>query len=193
MQSFAVAWAKIAPDGCRLCCGGRAQRAEIPRQQHVDVGVAMAGGKRLKRSFHVGERLDAIELTSADERGQTCPNFGLLRRGPRIMQRPDQILDRVAVHLDLAIIEIDAEPIPVIDQIGERLAHVGLARQQLALGADKDVELDDQRFGAFLPGGAAHLGRGAADLLLDRVERGNALQDLLAYGPLLNHAAVSRK
>jgi len=38
------------------------------------------------------------------------------------------------------------------------LAHVGLARHQLALGADKNVELGDQRFGTFLPDGAATSG-----------------------------------
>lgn len=85
MQSFAVAWAKIAPDGCRLCGGGRAQRAEIPRQQHVDVGVAMTGGERLKRGFHVGERLDAVELTGADERGQARPVLRPLIRTGDIM------------------------------------------------------------------------------------------------------------
>lgn len=71
----------------------------------------------------------------------------------------------------------------MVGQIGERLAHVGFARQPLALGADKDIEFGHQRFSAFLPGGAAtRLGRSATDLRFDRVERCNALQDLVTDG-----------
>lgn len=33
-------------------------------------------------------------------------------------QGPDQVLDRITVHLDAAVIEIDAEPIPMVGQIG---------------------------------------------------------------------------
>lgn len=46
---------------------------EFPGQQHVDFGIAMTGGKRLKRGFHVSEGLDAIELAGADERGEPRP------------------------------------------------------------------------------------------------------------------------
>jgi hypothetical protein len=43
----------------------------------------------------------------------------------------------------------------MIGKIGERLAHIGLGRQPLALGADKGFEFGDQRFGALLADGAS--------------------------------------
>ena len=70
----------------------------------------------------------------------------------------------------------------MIGEVGESLAHIGLGRQPLALGADKGFEFGDQRFGALLADRAALFGGSATDLLLDRVETGNALQDLVAYG-----------
>ena len=39
----------------------------------------------------------------------------------------------------------------MIGKIGERLAHIGLGRQPLALGADKGFEFGDQRFGVTQP------------------------------------------
>src|SRR5665647_3547801 len=147
--------AKIAADGCRLCSGCGAQCAEIPRQQHVDVGVAMAGGERLKSGFHIGERLDAIELAGADERGQTCPVLGsfVVAREKRILsvesQRPDQVLDRVVVHFDPAIVEIDAESFPMVGQVGERLSPKSNMGKALAYLANHweglCVYLDDGR------------------------------------------------
>ena len=70
----------------------------------------------------------------------------------------------------------------MIGQVGERLAHIGLGRQPLALEADKGFELGDQGFGALLADGAASVGGGTTDLLLNRVETGDALQDLIADG-----------
>ena len=63
-------------DGGWLRRSRGARRLEIPRQQQIDFGVAMAGGKRLERGLHVGERLDAIELAGGDERGQAGPILG---------------------------------------------------------------------------------------------------------------------
>src|SRR5579872_1466963 len=68
----------------------------------------------------------------------------------------------------------------MVGQIGERTAHVGPGRQPLALGADEGFEVGDQRFGALLADGATLVGGRATDLLLDGVETGNALQDLVA-------------
>ena len=47
-----------------------------PRQQLIDLGVAMTGDQRLDRGLHVGERLNAIELAGGDERGQASPVLG---------------------------------------------------------------------------------------------------------------------
>jgi hypothetical protein len=59
---------------------------------------------------------------------------------------------------------IDAAPFPPVHQIAERLAHVGLAQHPLALSADEGFNLDQRRFGAFLRGGVALRGRGAAGI-----------------------------
>jgi hypothetical protein len=52
------------------------QHTEIPRQQLIDLGVAMTGDQSLDRGLHVGERLNAIELAGGDERGQASPVLG---------------------------------------------------------------------------------------------------------------------
>ena len=51
------------------------QHTEIPRQQLIDLGVAMTGDQRLDRGLHVGERLNAIELAGGDERGSRRAQF----------------------------------------------------------------------------------------------------------------------
>ncbi len=101
--------------------------------------------------------------------------------------RPDEILDSIAVHLDAAVGEEEPEPVPVAADIGELLTEAGLGRDAGTLLPEPVAEGLDQRRGPRLSFGDPALGRAAADLGLDGVELGDPAQ---ALGGDLRAAAV---
>jgi hypothetical protein len=131
----------------------------------IDLGVATTGDQRLDRGANGSMPLSLQVAMSEARRAQfwapsSWPaNSEFLRFKARGLMRFSTGLESIC---DPAIVEIEAEPLPMIGKIGERLAHIGLGRQPLALGADKGFEFDDQRFGALLADGAALFGGSAA-------------------------------
>ena len=115
------------------------------------------------------------------------------RRGLRIIRfsrqsnRPGEILDAVAVHLDAPLGEEELEAVPVAGDIGEFLAEPGLGRDAGALLLRTVAEGLDQGRGARPTPGETGLGRAAADLGLDGIELGDLAQ---ALGRDLGAAAV---
>jgi len=71
----------------------------------------------------VGLRLDVIEFTGLDQRGDDAPVFtaGVVASEESVFSvqcnRSDCPLDGVAVHLDAAIVEEEAEAIPVFGDV----------------------------------------------------------------------------
>ena len=78
-------------------------------------------------------------VSPLDERGDTSPCGGAFvvaceqRVFSRQGNRPGEILDTVAVHLDAAVGEEELEAVPVAGDIGELLAESGLGRDAGAL------------------------------------------------------------
>ncbi len=85
----------------------------------------MALGDCLQRCGQVAERLDVIELAGLDEGRDAGLGMGtLIMTGEQVVlasegQRTDPVLDRVVVHLDMAIGEEHLQPAPAVGDVGE--------------------------------------------------------------------------
>ena len=83
--------------------------------------------------------VDAVQLRRLDQRGDAAPSGGafVMAREQRILaiqsQGPDEIFNRVAVHLDPAVGEEELESAPVAGDIAELLAEPGLGGNAGAL------------------------------------------------------------
>ena len=86
--------------------------------------------------------------------------------------RPSEIFDGIAVHLDAAVGEEFLEAVPVAGDVGELLAEPGFGRDVGELLPEPVAEGLDQGRAAFLPFGETPLRRTAADIGLDGVEFG---------------------
>lgn len=101
--------------------------------------------------------------------------------------RPGEILDGIAVHLDAAIGEEQPKAVPVAGDIGEFLAEAGLGRDAGTLLFQPFAEGLDQRCGPRLPFCETLLGRAAAYFGLDGVELSDPAQASAAISePLLS-------
>lgn len=58
---------------------------------------------------------------------------------------PDLIFDQVRVHLDAAVVQEQRQPVPVVQKIGDGLAHLAAPRQARSLGAQEVREFVDER------------------------------------------------
>src|SRR5690606_26642763 len=92
---------------------------------------------------------------------------------------PCEVCDRSVVHLDSLALEDHAQAAPVVANVGERAAHRRLARQPGTLFTDPGVELLDDRARTCLALLQALRRRLAADFLLDGIEVGDLLQQLV--------------
>ena len=153
----------------------------------------MAWRHLFERALEPGVGFDAVQLGGLDEPGDTSPRGGaFVVAGEQCVlsiqgNRPGEILDAVAVHLDAPVGEEDLKAVPVAGDIGELFAEAGLGRDAGALLLQPVAEGLDQRRGPRLPFGETPLGRTAADVGLDGVELGDPAQ---ALGRDLRAAAV---
>src|SRR5690606_26587680 len=90
--------------------------------------------------------------------------------------RPDGAFDGVEVDLDAAVIEEAGETLPAGERVADRLLETSLLADELELGLQPGLENLDELAALRLAPTAALVGRAAADLPLDRVERGDTLQ-----------------
>ena len=92
--------------------------------------------------------------------------------------RADASFDDVGVELDAAVVEEADEPVPMVQAIADGLGDRRLAGDARELLLEPGLERQHERLALFLAHGAALVGASAADRLLDRVERGDALERL---------------
>ena len=141
-------------------------------------------GKGLECRLEVGVGIDTIELGGFDERSDAAPVPTALAVAckKRVLsvegERADGVLTGVGLDLDAAVGQEDLQPFPVPRDVAELLAEAGLGRDAGALLLQPDAERRHQRDGALLAHGKALAGRPPADLGLDPVELGDALQSL---------------
>src|SRR5690606_21624175 len=92
--------------------------------------------------------------------------------------RPDGSLDGVGIDLDAPVVEEAGEALPAGERVADRLGEPGLLADEFELGLEPGLERLDDRAALLLARAAALVGGATADLALDRVERGDALQRL---------------
>src|SRR6516164_3058633 len=137
------------------------------------------------RVGEVGIGVDVVQLAGLDQRGDDRPAFraavgaGKERILAREGERPDRSLDRVGVDFDPPVVEEADETVPVREPVADRLGELALAAQERKLFAQPWLELGDNRARPFLAGGASFVRLAAADVGLDPIERGDALQGLV--------------
>ena len=132
----------------------------------------------------IGVRLDPVELAGFDERGDDRPVLAAaIGAGEeRVLaierDRPDGSLDGVGIDLDAPVVEEAGEALPAGERVADRLGEPGLLADEFELGLEPGLERLDDRAALLLARAAALIGGAAADVALDRIERGNALQRL---------------
>ena len=148
--------------------------AVVPLRARDDMGVVLEPG--------VG--FDPVQLGRLDKQSDPAPGgsaFVVPREEcifPCEGNRPGEIFDTVAVHLDAAVGEEEPEAVPVAGDVAELLAEPGLGRDAGALLPEPFAEGLDQGRGARLSLGQTPFGRAAADIGLDGIELGDPAQTL---------------
>ena len=144
----------------------------------------MACDYGFKGGLEPGVSFDAVQVPGLDERGDPGPDgSAFIVDGEQCVfaiqsNRPGEVLDTVAVHLDAPVGEEELKAVPVAGDIGELLAEAGLGRDAGAPLLQPVAEGLDQRRAACLSLGETPLSCAAADLGLDGVEFGDPAQAL---------------
>src|SRR5690606_28316208 len=89
---------------------------------------------------------------------------------------PDGALDGVGVDLDAAVIEEAAQAFPVAQTVADRFGQRRASRQPSQLFVEPRLQRLDQWPRSRLPPSTARVGRLAADLGLDSIQRADTLQ-----------------
>ena len=137
----------------------------------------MALGNGFERFGQVAERFDAVEFAGFDQRRGAGPGMrAFIMTGEQMVlaaegQRTDAVLNRVAVHLDMAVREEHLQPAPAVGDVGEMLTQPGLGRDACAFLLEPVAERSHQRRGAGLADKPARFRIKAADFCFDGVER----------------------
>jgi hypothetical protein len=136
----------------------------------------------------VGLRIDAAEFAGLDQRGDDRPVLGAAV-GPgeeRIFaiegDGADRPFDDVGVDLDASVLEEAGEPLPSRERVADRFRELCLLADQAELLTQPRLERGDERPAPVATGGLAIVGGAAADLALDAVETGDALERLAGDG-----------
>ena len=100
----------------------------------------------------------------------------------RESQRSDLIFDQIRIHLDAAVLQEQRQPVPVVQKIGDGLAHFAAPGQARGLGAQEPREFGDERSRSLGANAPPDRRLFASDLRLDRIERRDAREDCLCDG-----------
>ena len=132
----------------------------------------------------VGVGVDAAELAGFDQRGDNRPvAAAAVRAGEESIlaiegDRANGTLDGVRVDLDPAVVEEPGQALLTRQRIADRLGELALLADERELGAQPRLEVGEDWARALLPSGAAFLRIATANVLLDRIQRGDALERL---------------
>src|SRR6201991_957929 len=130
----------------------------------------------------VGLRIDGIEFAAFDQGCGDCPMLGSAigageeRILPVQCYRPDAALDDIAIDLDPPVVDEAGKAVPTREGITDCLSELGLLADERELCAKPAFQAINDRPAPVLADGAALVGVAAADVLLDRVEFGDAFE-----------------
>ena len=161
---------------------------EVPGHEFVDLRQGVHVDDPAQRHGQVSLRIDAVELAGSKQRSATRPGPGAVViageegvfSGER--NRTDEILDRVGVHLDAAVIEEARQAVPPLEGVTDVSRQLGGAGQAPELRIEPGVQGLDDRGRELAARLQTALRRLAAHHGLDPVQRGDALDDLPADG-----------
>ena len=128
----------------------------------------------------IGEGLDAVEAGGLEEAGEDGPGLGAaVGAGEEIILAPerdgsDLALNRVGVELDTAIVGEAGQAVPARQRVADGAGERALAREAGELALQPGTQVVENRPALLGPGLAAVFGGPPPDLLLHRVERGDA-------------------
>ena len=120
-----------------------------PRQQVIDLTIGMAVDDLGDDVGEIGRRIDGVELTGFDQRGDDGPVLAAAvgTGEERVLavqrNRSDRSFDHVAIDLDAAVIEEADQAVPARQGIADRLGELGLLTDQTELGAKPGFEVVD--------------------------------------------------
>ena len=129
-------------------------------------------------------RVDAVQFATLDERSDACPvSRTLIVAGKKCVTAaegnwPHSALDGIRIQLDASVLEEAHEAIPVVEAVADRPGDARLGGDARELGFKPGLQCLNTRLALDLTDRLAHLGTAAADLFLDRIECGNALERL---------------
>lgn len=145
------------PPGFRMSPKGRQQTSAIcssriiPRQKLIYATLPVTADDGSERGGQVGQRIDGVEFTGVNERGDSRPVLcsGIMTRNECVLpiegNRADGPLDAILVDLDAAVGQEDTEPIPIFGDIGERFAERRLASDASTMPVEAVPQVRDQR------------------------------------------------
>ena len=174
-------------DTCGKCGSGRLGSmglealCHVPWQQIVDA-VDGVLGDTVDHGAEIVFRIEAVELGRTDERvDRSGPLSALIGPGEEIVlpaqgNNTQRAFGAVVVHLQPAVVDVARECAPAGEGVADRRRGLALGRQPSDGVLHPLVQLVDQRLGTGLTNLAPKLGRLAADLILDRIERGDLSQ-----------------
>src|ERR1700675_4652648 len=157
-----------------------------PRPRHKLV-QARGGPEIDELGQHVGEiglRVDAVQFAALDERSDAGPvSRTLIVAGKKCVTAaegnlPHSALDGIRIQLDAAVLEEMHQAVPVVEAVADRRGDLRLGGDARELGFKPGLQCLNTRLALDLTDGLAHLRTAAADLFLDRIECGNALERL---------------
>src|SRR6478609_3520283 len=130
----------------------------------------------------VRERVDIVQLTGLDQRGDSGPVFGAaIRTGeqrifPVERDGADGAFDGVVVELDAAIVDEARQAFPARQRVADGFGKFALLADQAKFCPQPRFKGIDERSTFLLPDSATFVAAVATDALFDGVERGDMLE-----------------
>jgi len=135
-----------------------------------------------------GIGFDAIELRRFDQRAEESPAFSTaIAAGEQVVlaaegNRSDRSFNRVGVEFDAAVIEEPGEACPAPERISDSICERASGGQLGQLAFEPEAEVFNARSGQFPACGQPPVRGFSADIRLDGVEVGDALERLFSNG-----------
>ena len=157
----------------------------MPRQQGTElIGLGFAADDALQNIAQIDEGIVAVEAGGLDQGDEDRPRprpglgSGEQRVAATGCNQAMEALDGVGVDLDPAVVEVNNEAFPVIEDIPHGASQRRLSRYPGDLSLDIGLERLDLGFALLLTHPAPFVRGLAADGVLDLVEFGDAADDL---------------
>src|SRR5664279_4587834 len=181
---FPPPFVALSSSGRSLC--GLARGLPVPDEQFIQpVVLRRAGHHAFEDVCEVGLGVDAVQFASVEKRRENRPSLtpAFVAAEQAILLSdgyvPDRTLDNVGVRLQPPVLQEQRQTGPAFERVVDRSNQSRLARYAVFRRFEPRLQGLHQRLRLGLPNRAPSVGVEAADSLLDRIDRRDALDDLL--------------